>query len=220
MMKIFAEPDDYWYYSWCASSQILSHSASQEGAGRALIWRIGAALNDTESMTSYTNSISEAQSMQHLARRPRLPKPLALPLKLLPRKLHGYALSKLLNQVFKREMNEGELDFLEGRTVRIDVSDAGLSYAVCMRQGLFVEAGQAQVDLAISGTLYDYLLLVTNREDPDTLFFQRHLTMDGDTGLGVHLKNMLAAIEMEQLPLPSRLRPAIERCLAFYERFA
>lgn len=158
--------------------------------------------------------------MQHPARRPRLPKPLALPIKLLPRKLHGYALSKLLNQLFKREMNEGELDFLEGRTVRIDVSDAGLSYAISMREGMFVEAGAMPVDLTVTGTVYDYLLLITNREDPDTLFFQRHLTMDGDTGLGVHLKNMLAAVEMEQLPLPSRFKPAIDRCLAFYERFA
>jgi predicted lipid carrier protein YhbT len=141
-------------------------------------------------------------------------------MKLLPRKLHGFALSRLLNQVFKREISEGELDFLEERTVRIDVSDAGLSYAVSMRQGLFVEASQSPVDLTITGTVYDYLLLITNREDPDTLFFQRHLTMDGDTGLGVHLKNMLAAIEMEQLPLPSRFKPAIDRCLALYERFA
>lgn len=158
--------------------------------------------------------------MQYAPRRPRLPKPLALPIRLLPRKLHGYALSKVLNQLFKREMSEGELDFLEGRVIRIDVSDAGLSYAVSMHQGLFVEAGQSPVDLTITGTVYDYLLLITNREDPDTLFFQRHLTMDGDTGLGVHLKNMLAAIEMEKLPLPSRFRPAIDRCLAVYERFA
>ena len=158
--------------------------------------------------------------MQYAARRPRLPKSLALPIRLLPRKLHGYALSKVLNQLFKREMSEGELSFLEGRVIRIDVSDAGLSYAVSMHRGLFVEAGQAPVDLTITGTIYDYLLLITNREDPDTLFFQRHLTMDGDTGLGVHLKNMLAAIEMDKLPLPSRFRPAIDRCLAVYERFA
>jgi predicted lipid carrier protein YhbT len=158
--------------------------------------------------------------MQYAARRPRLPKPLAFPIQLLPRKLHGYALSKVLNQLFKREMSEGELDFLEGRVIRIDVSDAGLSYAVSMRHGLFIEAGRSTVDLTITGTVYDYLLLITNREDPDTLFFQRHLTMDGDTGLGVHLKNMLAAIEMDKLPLPSRFRPAIDRCLAVYERFA
>lgn len=159
-------------------------------------------------------------AMTTTVRRPRLPKPLALPMKLLPRKFHGYALSKILNQLFKQEMQDGELDFLEARTVRINVTDAGLNYSVSMQQGLFVEAGGADVDLTISGTVYDYLLLVTNREDPDTLFFQRYLTMDGDTGLGVHLKNMLAAVEMENLPLPRQFQPAIDRCLAVYERFA
>ena len=158
--------------------------------------------------------------MTTAVRRPRLPKPLALPMKLLPRKLHGYALSKILNQVFKREMQEGELDFLESRSVRICVTDAGLNYSVSMREGQFVEAGVETVDLTISGTLYDYLLLITNREDPDTLFFQRYLTMNGDTGLGVHLKNMLAAVEMENLPLPRKFQPAIDRCLSVYERFA
>lgn len=158
--------------------------------------------------------------MHRAAKRPLLPKPLALPLKLLPKRIHGFALGKLLNQVFKREMQEGELDFLEQRTVQINISDAGLSYAVSMHQGSFVEASGKPADLTISGTLYDYLLLITGREDPDTLFFQRHLTMDGDTGLGVHLKNMLAAIEMERLPLPKSFRPAIDRCLTFYERLA
>jgi len=158
--------------------------------------------------------------MYNAARRPRLPKPLALPLKLLPKRVHGFALGKLLNQVFRQEMAEGELDFLEGRTIQIDVADAGLSYRVRMSGGVFAEAGAGLSDLSISGTVYDYLLLITGREDPDTLFFQRHLTMDGDTGLGVHLKNMLAAVEMERLPLPKRFRPAIDRCLSFYERFA
>jgi O2-independent ubiquinone biosynthesis accessory factor UbiT len=158
--------------------------------------------------------------MHRVAKRPLLPKPLALPLKLLPKRIHGFALSKLLNQVFKQEIQEGELDFLEQRTVHIKVSDASLAYAVSMRERGFVEASSQPADLTISGTIYDFLLLITGREDPDTLFFQRHLTMDGDTGLGVHLKNMLAAVEMEHLPLPKSFRPTIDRCLTFYERLA
>ena len=158
--------------------------------------------------------------MYSAVRRPRLPKPLALPLKLLPKRIHGFALGKLLNQVFRQEMLEGELDFLEGRTIQIEVADAGLTYRVRMVGGTFLEGGAGAADLSISGTLYDYLLLITGREDPDTLFFQRHLTMDGDTGLGVHLKNMLASIEMERLPLPKSFRPAVDCCLSIYERFA
>lgn len=157
--------------------------------------------------------------MQTLARRPILPKPLAIPLKVLPKRLHGFVLSRLLNQVLKQEMEEGELDFLEARTVCINVSDADVSYRVRMEQRHFVES-KAEADLTITGTIYDYLLLVTNREDPDTLFFQRHLTMDGDTGLGVHLKNMLAAVEIDQLALPGRFRPALDRFLSLYERLA
>jgi predicted lipid carrier protein YhbT len=158
--------------------------------------------------------------MQTATRRPILPKPLAMPLKVLPKRLHGFVLSRLLNQVFKQEIQEGEFDFLEAKTVCINVSDANVSYRVRMEQGRFVESNSKVADLAITGTIYDYLLLVTDREDPDTLFFQRYLTMDGDTGLGVHLKNMLAAVEMDQLPLPSRFRPAIDRFLSLYERFA
>ncbi|MCU7853000.1 MAG: SCP2 sterol-binding domain-containing protein [Candidatus Thiodiazotropha sp. (ex Monitilora ramsayi)] len=158
--------------------------------------------------------------MHSVAKRPVLPKPLALPLKLLPKRLHGFALSKMLNQVFRQEMQEGELDFLESKTVRICVSDADISYRVTMHQGVFVESGSQSVDLTITGTVYDYLLLITNREDPDTLFFQRYLKMDGDTGLGVHLKNMLAAVELDQLTLPKRFKPTVDRFLSVYERFA
>jgi O2-independent ubiquinone biosynthesis accessory factor UbiT len=157
--------------------------------------------------------------MQHLARRPMLPKPLAIPLRIVPKRLHGIVFSRLLNQVFRQELADGELDFLEQKTVCIEVRDAVVSYRVSLDQGRFVESG-ADADLTISGTIYDFLLLISNREDPDTLFFQRHLTMDGDTGLGVHLKNMLAAVEMDALPIPSRFRPAINSFVSFYERFA
>lgn len=127
-------------------------------------------------------------------------------------------LSTILNQVLRNERHEGELDFLEGRVVQIKVSDAGLSYSLTLKHDAIAEAGDRAVELTIIGTVYDYLLLISGREDPDTLFFQRHLVMDGDTGLGVYLKNMLAAIEMEQLPLPKDMRPFIDRCLTLYER--
>jgi predicted lipid carrier protein YhbT len=116
------------------------------------------------------------------------------------------------------QIEEGELDFLEGRVVHIKVSDAGLDYALTMSNGKISEAGGKRSELTITGSVYDYLLLITGREDPDTLFFQRHLVMDGDTGLGVHLKNMLAAVEPEDLPLPKEFRGVVERGLQLYER--
>jgi predicted lipid carrier protein YhbT len=147
-----------------------------------------------------------------------MPKALSLPLKILPGKAHGLILSALLNRVFRLQIAESELDFLEGRVVQIKVSDASLRYALTMRDGKLAEAGRQVADLTISGSVYDYLLLIAGREDPDTLFFQRHLVMDGDTGLGVHLKNMLAAVDPEELPIPKQFRSMVEQGLQLYER--
>ncbi|MET0071485.1 MAG: SCP2 sterol-binding domain-containing protein [Candidatus Thiodiazotropha sp.] len=155
--------------------------------------------------------------MHAVTRRPVIPKPLAFPLRLIPRKAHGAILGSILNRMFRRELEDGELDFLEGRVVSIKVSDLGLAYNLTLKSGVISEAGGSKADLSITGTVYDYLLLISGKEDPDTLFFQRHLVMDGDTGLGVHLKNMLAAVELDQLPLPMDIRPYIDRLLRVYE---
>jgi len=58
-------------------------------------------------------------------------------------------------------------------------------------------------DITIQGLLYAFLQLVTQEEDPDTLFFRRQLQFFGDTELGLEVKNFLAAFEPDQ-----RLRDA------------
>jgi predicted lipid carrier protein YhbT len=156
--------------------------------------------------------------MYAVPKRPLIPKPLTLPLKIIPGKAHGLLLSALLNRVFREQIAEGELDFLQGKVVQIKVSDAGLHYALTMHNGRLSEAGDRTADLTIVGSLYDYLLLITGREDPDTLFFQRHLVMDGDTSLGVHLKNMLASVEVDDLAIPNEFQFIVNRGLRLYER--
>jgi len=159
--------------------------------------------------------------INQIAKRPRLPKPLALPGRLIPERLHSLILSRLLNRLLVIEREEGELDFLEGRSVRIKVCDAGISYLLSLEEGMIRELSvKDEADLTVSGTAYDFLLLLSGREDPDTLFFQRHLQMVGDTDLGVHLKNMLAALDPDSLPLPGSFQPMLQRCLSAYERFA
>lgn len=155
--------------------------------------------------------------MHAVKQRPKMPKPLSLPLRLIPKRAHGVVLSSLLNRIFRNEILDGELDFLQDRVVRINVSDLGLSYCLTLKNGTISEAGSRATDLSITGSVYDYLLLISGKEDPDTLFFQRHLVMDGDTGLGVHLKNMLSAVELDQLPFPADIRPYIDRFIRVYE---
>ena len=123
-------------------------------------------------------------------------KPLALPLRFLPVEVHSVALAKVLNQVMKEAIAEGELDFLEGRRVGIEVDDVGARYRLGLSDGKIRGYGARDpADATITGDLHDLLLLAARREDADTLFFQRRLRMSGDTELGLYLKNFLDAFE-------------------------
>ncbi len=129
---------------------------------------------------------------------PRLPSLLALPLGLIPPRLNSAVLAKVLNRVFKPELADGELDFLDHKVMRISVEDARLSYRLTLRQGRLEAARPGlQDDLSIEGNTFEFLLLATRREDPDTLFFNRRLRLGGDTELGLYAKNLLDSIELE-----------------------
>ena len=55
--------------------------------------------------------------------------------------------------------------------------------------------------------------LASRQEDQDTLFFQRSLMIEGDTELGLGIKNLLDSLEPEQLPIP------VQRLVQLVERF-
>ena len=58
-----------------------------------------------------------------------------------------------------------------------------------------IPAGGA-VDVTFTARAADLLLLATRRADPDMLFFDRRLVIEGDTETGLLLKNLLDAIEL------------------------
>ena len=94
---------------------------------------------------------------------------------------------------------------LVGRRYAIRVKDVGLTLRFSVtRHGFAPDSGAP--DLIISATARDFLLLLTRREDPDTLFFSRRLVSEGDTELGLIVKNLLDALDPEavlcRLPLP------------------
>ncbi len=129
---------------------------------------------------------------------PMLPRPLALPLGLLPRRLNSAVLAKALNRIFAPELADGELEFMEGKVMRVHVADAGMSFYLTLEDGAMKTATAHQPhDLSIEGSIYDFLLLATRREDADTLFFNRRLRLGGDTELGLYVKNFLDALELD-----------------------
>lgn len=99
-----------------------------------------------------------------------------------------------LNRAFARPLAEGEFDDLEGRRVAlaIDESDIGLTLILdSQRLALSKEPGE----VTIRGGWREFLCLATRREDPDSLFFQRRLVIEGDTELGLTVKNLLDGLE-------------------------
>lgn len=63
----------------------------------------------------------------------------------------------------------------------------------------------AEADPNFSGNANDLILIVARKQDPDTLFFQRRLQIEGDIELGLCVKNLMGAIELESLPAPLRI---------------
>lgn len=97
---------------------------------------------------------------------------------------------------------------LSGKKLRIRVTDAQLSFDFQWTNGRFAAVStQGEPDLTISACAHDFLLLARRQEDPDTLFFSRRLAMEGDTELGLLVKNTLDAIELPVFEL-GKLAPA------------
>ena len=109
-----------------------------------------------------------------------------------------------LNLTLARQLNADVGAMLTDKRLRLCVTDARLAFDFAWNQGRFV-ARQAQrppvADLTISASAHDFVLLAQRKEDPDTLIFSRRLAMEGDTELGLLVKNTIDAIELPVLDL-------------------
>ena len=138
-------------------------------------------------------------SSKTLQKSPILPSIFGLPLKLVPESVSMSVFARALNALFKQEIADGELDFMEDKIVGIKVSDALLSFSFTLKSEQFVACHQrVKPDLVIEGSVYHFLLLASRREDPDTLFFNRKLKLSGDTELGLYVKNFLDAVDVTE----------------------
>lgn len=134
---------------------------------------------------------------------PRAGSLLTLPGKLLPVRLHSKGLALLLNRLLAEPLQHEELDFLEGRVLQIEVLDLALDYRLSVQGNKFIPAPhQNTADVRFGGKAREFLLLALNEEDPDTLFFQRRLQLEGDTELGLEIKNLLYSLDDTLLPDP------------------
>lgn len=148
---------------------------------------------------------------------PKLPRFLAAPLQQIPNGVHTRLLVSLLNHLFQQQLVQGDLDFLESRTAVIHLQDAGVQFRFTKgRKQLVVHSGEGPVDMTISGSLYDFIQLSMGREDPDTLFFQRRIRLEGNVELGLETKNLIYSLDLEALSIPAPLRSALQRAIQYY----
>jgi len=147
---------------------------------------------------------------------PLLPAKLAGLVSRLPQWPPSAVLCAGLNLLFLPTLDKDTKQSLMGRIVSIQVSDAGLDGRIRLTPIGFLPELRNAPEVTIRACAWDYYRLARRLEDPDTLFFSRRLTIDGDTELGLLVKNTLDAIDWTRLQGP--LGPVIERLRRFAER--
>ncbi|MBS1186049.1 MAG: sterol-binding protein [Burkholderiaceae bacterium] len=107
-----------------------------------------------------------------------------------------------LNLALKSRIPHDVQQSLAGKRLRIHVTDAGVTFDFTWKRDQFVAGWNGgETDLTIAASAHDFLLLAQRKEDPDTLFFSRRLLMEGDTELGLMVKNTLDAIDLSTFDL-------------------
>ena len=138
--------------------------------------------------------------------RPIAKRVIGIPGRVIPYGVQKQVLDVALNQAFRQPIEDGELAFLEGARVRIKVTDLNINWLIDVREDRFSPIDRhLDGDVTISGESPDFLKLATRLVDPDTLFFQRRIRIEGDTELGLGIKNMMDSMDWDDLPAPLRI---------------
>jgi len=140
--------------------------------------------------------------LPHFPSLPQLPGPptgLVRWVATLPSQPPSWLLAQAVNRLAWRTLGELDWSVAVGRHFAIQVSDLGLRLDLTVTPNGFraVPAGTAEVTFAACAA--DLARLALRLEDPDTLFFNRRLRIEGDTNLGLAVKNLLDSIDLERL---------------------
>ena len=137
--------------------------------------------------------------------RPIARKVIGIPGRFLPYSAQKPLLSIAINEAFREPLRHGELDFLEGSKVRIKVTDLCLDWLILVGTNRFSPIDRMlDADVCISGESLDFMLLAARQADPDALFFQRRIRVEGNTELGLGVKNTMDSMDWDDLPAPLR----------------
>ena len=127
---------------------------------------------------------------------PAVPSPVAALLARLPAFPGSVLMAHALNRGLAPQLPPDVQHALCNKRFRVEVIDARLIFDFSFGRKGFVAGGATlPPDLIFRAAANDYLRMARRLEDPDTLFFSRRLVMEGDTELGLIVKNTLDALE-------------------------
>ncbi len=115
--------------------------------------------------------------------------------------LKQLATESILNRMFAEAINEGEFDDFEGRTIRLEFHGGHPGITLGFWQGR-LRAVDGDGEAVIRGGWAAFYQLANRKLDPDQLFFQRKLVIEGNTELGLGIKNLLDSLNW-RLPVAS-----------------
>ena len=127
----------------------------------------------------------------------KFPQPLARVVAKLPAWPASRAFAAAANLAAWPSLREMDWSHIYGRHFCVHVRDTGLKLYFSLHAAGFRAENKAPADVTFTATSADFARLALRLEDPDTLFFNRRLLIEGDTDLGLTVKNMLDAVELE-----------------------
>lgn len=113
-----------------------------------------------------------------------------------------FALTYTLNKLLQKGILPADMSLLAGKNYEIDVLDAGIKVRFTATEKKFCQNNfTGTPDLRLAANTVDFIKMMLREEDPDTLFFNRKLQIEGDTELGLTVKNLLDSVDWSQTPL-------------------
>lgn len=147
----------------------------------------------------------------------RAPDMLRIPARLVPFPLQQALMGHGLRLIFKEALADGDFEFLQDKWLKIAIEDLGLAWFISYQnEQLLIAEAAPRVDVSFAAQLNDLILIAGRKEDPDSLFFQRRLRIEGDTELGLEVKNLMDSIDLDVLP--SMLKRGLTDLASFVQR--
>jgi len=118
-----------------------------------------------------------------------------------PHFIQKVVVEKALNHALAEQIEMGEFDFLHGNCLHLSVKDMNLDFYLSYDSTkLVLVPADTPADVHFRGNSKELILLASRSEDPDSFFFQRRLTIEGDTELGLYIKNIIDSVDFDSWP--------------------